>query len=88
MNKQHHFIFYQFLTDVVKKLLSIEHFGGPRKTVASGGDGGREAQLYQAYSEHRRPPAQRAAGFSRFPRVDGGWAGAIQALRRSRRPYP
>jgi hypothetical protein len=35
----------------------------PRKTVASGSNGGREAQLYEQYSEHRKPPVQCAAGF-------------------------
>jgi len=32
------------------------------KTVASGGNAGREAQLYEQYSEHRKPAVQRAAG--------------------------
>ena len=43
-----------------------------RKTVASGGNGGREARLYLAYSEHRRPPVQRVVGFSRCPIFAGG----------------
>jgi hypothetical protein len=37
-----------------------------RKTVASGRNGAREAQLYEQYSEHRKVPVQRAAGFSTF----------------------
>jgi hypothetical protein len=39
-------------------------FRTPRKTVASGSRFGREAQLYEQYSEHRRPNMQRAVGFS------------------------
>jgi len=38
----------------------------PRKTVASGSNVVREAQLYEQYSEHRRTTVQRAAGFSTF----------------------
>jgi hypothetical protein len=40
-----------------------------RKTVASGSSAGREAQLYEEYSEHRRPTMQRAAGLVRFRNV-------------------
>jgi hypothetical protein len=38
---------------------------GTSKTVASGSDVVREAQLYEQYSEHRRTTAQRAAGLRR-----------------------
>src|SRR5690349_18019642 len=40
---------------------------GASKTVASGRRGGREAQPYLRYGEHRRPPLQRAAGLRAPP---------------------
>ncbi|MCS0611784.1 hypothetical protein NX783_03365 [Massilia kyonggiensis] len=41
----------------------------PLKTVASGRNAVREAQLYEEYSEHRRTAVQRAAGFLTLPLV-------------------